>query len=124
MKAMFHPDALGPMGSACTEIRLAGERFATERAALRGRMTLLRRSDEMLAALEEMNLRRVRLVPDVGVVRLAALVGDLPFDVHWPRMNRLSPTAAIDVVFDIQEGLLRSMRGAQSDDDVFLEMAS
>jgi hypothetical protein len=121
---MRDPDGLGPMGSACTEIRLAGERFADRRAASRRRALLLRRSDEMLAALEEMNLRRVRLVPDVGVVRLAALVGDLPFDVRWPLVSRLSPTSAIDFLFDIQEGLLRSMRGAQPDDDVFLEMAS
>jgi hypothetical protein len=124
MKAMLPADALGPMGSACTEVRLASERFATERAALHGRTSLLRRTDEMLAALEELNLRRVRLVPDLGVVRLAALVGDLPFDVHRPRVNRLSPAAAIDLVFDIQEGLLRSMRGVQADDDVYLEMAS
>jgi hypothetical protein len=78
----------------------------------------------MLAALEEMNLRRVRLVSDSGLSQLAALVGDLPFDVRWPGVNRLSPAVAIDFVFDIQEGLLRSMRGPQPDDDVYLEMAS
>jgi hypothetical protein len=112
------------MGSACKEIRFAGELFATEQAAGLGKRSLLRRSDEILAALEELNLQRVRLVPESRLSQLAALVADLPFDFWWPSASLLSPTVAIDVVFDIQEGLLRSMRGVQADDDNFLEMAS
>jgi hypothetical protein len=33
-------------------------------------------------------------------------------------------SACRDVVFDIQECLLRAMRGAQADDDALLDMAS
>jgi hypothetical protein len=116
--------SLGPMGSACREIRLAGERFVAEQAAAGGgTASLLRRSDEILAVLETLNLRRVPLVPESVLTQLAALVADLPFSYRWPVGKRLTPSRAIDMVFDIQEGILRSLRGAQSDDDDFLEMA-
>ncbi|HEV7677974.1 MAG TPA: hypothetical protein VGQ42_05365 [Candidatus Dormibacteraeota bacterium] len=122
---ILHRDAPGPMGSACMEIRLAGERFAAERAAAGGgTASLLRRSDEILAALEELNLRRVRLVPESGVSQLAALMADLPFAYRWRLGGRMTPSHAIDMVFDIQDGLLRAIRGAQPEDDVVLEMAS
>jgi hypothetical protein len=124
MKALLRSDAFGPMGAACKEIRVAGDRFAAQRAATLGRASLLRRSDAILTALEEMNLRRVKLVPESRLAQLAALMADLPSGHRWPIASRLSPPLAMDMVFDIQQGLLRSMRGVQSEDDDFLEMAS
>lgn len=124
MKAISGHDSLGPMGTACRDIRAAGEGFAIARAAERDAGSLLRRSDSVLAALEELNLRGVKPVPDSLLSRLAALMDDLPFGYHWRIGSRLSATAAIEVVFDIQDELLRSMRGAQPDDDVDLDLAS
>ncbi|HXA28044.1 MAG TPA: hypothetical protein VN193_04785 [Candidatus Angelobacter sp.] len=124
MKAISGYEFLGPMGAACRDIRSAGERFAAARAAERGAVSLLRRSDSVLATLEELNVRGVKLVPDLLLSRLAALMADLPFPYPWRMGSRLSATAAIEVVFDIQDGLLRSMRGAQPDDDVELDLAS
>jgi hypothetical protein len=54
---------------------------------------------------------------------LTGLVADLPFE-YEPRIgHRLSPTRAIDLVFDIQAGLFRLMTGIEPEDER-LEVAS
>jgi hypothetical protein len=115
---------LGPMGSACMQIRVAGERFAAEQAARRATTSLLRRSDDLLAALEDLNMRRVRMLPDPVLSGLAALLADVPFEHGRTVGGHTSPSRAIEVVFDVQEGLLRAMRGIQPDEEIHLQMAS
>jgi len=51
------------------------------------------------------------------------LVGDLPFEYVAPFRQRPSPTAAIDLVFDIQQGLFRTISGPAID-EAGLEVAS
>ena len=124
MTAVIRSDALGPMGIACRDIRVAGERFADRQAAARRAVAVLRRSDDLLDALEGLNLRDVRQVPDSERARLDELMAALPARQRWPVASRLSPSLAIEVVFDIQESLLCSLRGVVAGDDERLEMAS
>jgi hypothetical protein len=56
--------------------------------------------------------------------QLADLVADLPFEYQPHIEQEPSPTAAIDVVFEIQECLLRSIAGRDADDDDLLGTAS
>ena len=79
---------------------------------------LLRRTDAMLTELEALHLLQVTHVPASRRSELVALVADLPFE-YEPRIGqRFTPTTAIDLVFDIQEGLFWLMTGAEPDDEL------
>ena len=113
----------GPLGSANQEIRAAIDAFVEGRRASRRLPSLLKRTDAMLAELETLNLLQVRRAPISWHSELSALVIDLPFE-YQPRIaQHPSPTAAIDVVFEIQHGLFRLMTGAEFEDEL-LEVAS
>ena len=113
----------GPMGLANQQIRDAFDQSAAERLARRRLPALLKRTDGMLAELESLNLMHVTRAPASWRSELTTLVADLPFE-YEPRIRpHASPTAAIDLVFDIQARLFRLMFGTESDDDR-LEIAS
>jgi hypothetical protein len=82
------------------------------------------RTDQMLTELEILNLQDVERAPESWLWQLAELVADLPFEYRPLIGHELSPTAAIDVVFEIQQGLLQSITGGDADDDSLLEAAS
>jgi hypothetical protein len=82
------------------------------------------RTDQMLTELEMLNMQDVERAPESWLWQLAELVADLPFEYQPPIRQEPSPTAAIEVVFEIQKGLLRSITGADADDDDVLETAS
>jgi hypothetical protein len=104
----------GPMGLTNQQIREAIDRFAANRLGSRRLPALLERTDAMLTELETLNLMEVRRIPASHVAALAALVADLPFE-YTPRTGpRAKPTAVIDVVFDIQAGILKLMYGTES----------
>jgi len=116
-------DYAGPMGLANQEIRDAYNRFAAERLGNRRLPALLGRTDAMLTELETLNLMEVRHTPTPLRSALTALIADLPFE-YAPRIRpRPSPTAAIDVVFDIQRGIFNLMYGTEPIDDL-IEVAS
>jgi hypothetical protein len=117
-------DAIGPLESASEDLRLASEQFAVARLRSRPLASLLMRTDQMLTELEVLNLQDVERVPESWLWRLAELVADLPFEYQPAIGQEPSPTAAIDVVFEIQEGLLRSITGREPDDDNLLATAS
>jgi hypothetical protein len=101
------------MGLANQEIRDAIDSFAAERLGSRRLPALLDRTDAILTELETLNLMEVRSTPPPLRAALMALVAELPFE-YLPRIGpRPSPTAAIEVVFDIQEGLFNLMYGTQ-----------
>ncbi len=116
-------DTSGAMGLANQEIRDAMDQFARERRAQRRLPALRERTDTMLHELESLNLMKVRRTPRALRSDLATLVADLPFDYTPPIGPRPSPTAAIDVVFDIQEGIFRLMFEPLTDAEP-LEVAS
>jgi len=82
------------------------------------------RTDLMLTELEVLNLQGVERTSESWLWQLGELVAELPFEYQAPIGHELSPAAAIDVVFEIQEGLLRSIAGRDADDDSLLETAS
>ena len=101
----------GPLGLACQEIRIAIDRFATDQRRGRRLRSLIARTDQLLAELETLNLRKMRCVPSRLRSELLVLVGDLPFEYTAPLRQRPSPTATIDLVFDIQQGLFPMISG-------------
>lgn len=108
----------GPMALANQEIRDAIDGFLAERVARRRLPALLERTDAMLSELETLNLMAVPRTPAPVRVALTALVADLPFE-YTPRIGpRPSPTAAIDLVFDIQEGIFNLMYGSDPSDQL------
>src|SRR4030088_2287938 len=110
-------DAIGPLGSASQEIRLASERDTIGHLRSRRMASLLMRTDQMLAALEELNILAVKRVPESWLWQLGELVAELPFE-YQPTIGQLpSPTAAIDVVFDIQALLLEVITGIEAERD-------
>ena len=113
----------GPMGLACQEIRNAIDEFAAERREERRLPALLQRTDALLAELETLNLTAVRRTPPSLRSDLTRLATDLPFAYTPPIGPRPSPTAALDVVFEIQAGLFRLMFGTGADAEA-LEEAS
>jgi hypothetical protein len=66
----------------------------------------------------------VERAPESWLWQLAELVADHPFEYQPLIGHELSPTAAIDVVFETQQGLLQSITGGDADDDSLLEAAS
>jgi hypothetical protein len=116
-------DAFGPLEAASEDARLASEQFAIARLRSRRIASLLMRTDQMLTELEVLNLQDVERAPESWLWQLAELVADLPFEYQPPIGHGPSPTAAIDVVFEIQAGLLRSITGRDPDDDDLLETA-
>jgi hypothetical protein len=82
------------------------------------------RTDQMLTELEVLNLQDVERAPESWLWQLAELVADLPFEYQPYIGPEPSPTAAIDVVFEIQQSLLCSISGRDSDDDDLLATAS
>jgi hypothetical protein len=108
----------GPMGLANQEIRDAIDRFAAERVGNRQLPALLERTDTILTELETLNLMELRRTPASLVATLAALVADLPF-AYTPRTGpRPKPTAAIDVVFEIQAAIFNRMYGTEPTDEL------
>jgi|SRR5216683_5457074 len=106
----------GPLGLACQEIRVAIDRFASDQRRGRRLPSLIARTDQLLAELETLNLRKVRRVPSRLRSELVVLAGDLPFEYLAPLRQRPSPTAAIDLVFDIQQGLFPMISGTPIDE--------
>jgi hypothetical protein len=113
----------GPMGLANQEIRDAIDAFGAEQREGRRLTSLVHRTDAMLNQLEMLNLLRVTHTPASWRSDLTALVADLPFEYERRIGHRLPPTRAIDLVFDIQEGLLRSVTGTAHEGDL-LEVPS
>jgi hypothetical protein len=120
----------GPMGLANQEIRDAIDRFTAERLGNRRLPALLERTDTMLTELETLNLMEVRRTPAPLRSALTALIADLPFEYSPPIGPRPKPTAAIDVVFEIQAGIFNLMYGTEPADqmtepaDRLIEVAS
>ncbi|HEY4025085.1 MAG TPA: hypothetical protein VGO86_01540 [Candidatus Dormibacteraeota bacterium] len=110
-------DASHPLETACREIGLANGRSSIGRRTRQRSTSLLARTDLMLAVLEQLNLLDVERVPESWRSHLETLVAELPVD-HRPTIGLgSSPTAAIELVFDIQAGLLRSITGGEMVDD-------
>jgi hypothetical protein len=125
---LFGPDAVqlthtdhGPLGVACEEIRIAGDRVDTEMLRRTYLAYLLNRTDRMLDGLEQLNLHDMEYCPEIWRSHLAALIAELPFDHEPVSRTRLSPTAAIDIVFAIQGGLLAWITGRPPEHDELLE---
>jgi hypothetical protein len=120
----------GPMGLANQEIRDAIDGFVAARIAGRRLPALLERTDGMLTELETLNLMGVRRTPTPVRAALTALLAELPFEYTARIGPRPSPTAAIDVVFDIQAGIFNLMYGWEPSDqlmepsDQLIEVAS
>lgn len=108
----------GPMGSANQEIRAAIDAFVEGRRAGRRLPSLLERTDAMLTELETLNLLKARRAPASWYSELIALVTDLPFEYQPRIVQHPSPTAAIDVVFEIQRGLFRLMASTEFEDEL------
>jgi hypothetical protein len=117
------PDAVhhGPIGVACEEIRVAGDRVDTEMLRRTYLAYLLNRTDRILDGLEQLNLHDMEYCPEIWRSHLAALIAELPFDYQPASGTRLSPTRAIDIVFEIQGGLLAWITGRPTEPDELLE---
>jgi hypothetical protein len=113
-----------PLEAASLEIFLANQRFVTERLQRLYLASLLKRTDGVLDDLEELNLMNVPQIPGSSRLQIATLVAALPFEYKLAMDDELSPTEAIDLVFDLQEALLVFMTGVKSDDDELQEAAS
>ncbi len=111
-------DYAGPMGFANQEIRDAIDRFAAERLRRHRLPALLERTDTLLAELETLNLMEVGRTPTSVRAALMALVADLPFEYAPPIGPRPKPTAAIEVVFDIQAGIFKMMYDTDPSDQL------
>jgi hypothetical protein len=102
---------------ACQEIRIKIDQFASTQRRVRRLRSLVERTDQLLAELETLNLRKVTRVPAPLRSELVGLVDDLPFEFP-PRIKpRPQPTALIDLVFDIQQDLFGMIRGRVLEDD-------
>jgi hypothetical protein len=111
----------GPLGTACQEIRVLGDRVDVKTLRRSYLVYLLNRTDRMLDGLEQLNLLDMEDCPDIWRSHLAALAADLPFDYRPVLSANLAPTGAIDIVFDIQERLLAWMTGRAPESDELLE---
>jgi hypothetical protein len=72
---------------------------------------LLARSDALIEELEVLNLREIDQVDARCLLRLEELLRSLPFVCDacaWPPS---SPTEALDLLFDLQRGLLAVKNG-------------
>lgn len=106
-----------PLVMAVLEISEARERSETERLRRRYLSSLLQRTDRILDSLEELNLLDVPRVPEAWALHIATVVADLPFDYSLPVTERPTPTEAIELVFDVQQALLRWMTGREADEE-------
>lgn len=112
-----HMSSTGPMALACKEIRITKDAFASTQRDIRRTEALIERTDQILAQLETLNLRGVPRVPPALRAELVLLVDDLPFEFVKPIRPRPTPTALIDLVFDIQQDLFATVSGAPLEGD-------
>jgi hypothetical protein len=108
---------VGPMGLANQEIRGAADSFAAARLGSRRLPVLLERTDAILAELETLNLMEVRRTPAPLRSAISALIADLPLDYTARIGPRPSPTAAIEMVFDVQARIFNVMYGCSEPSD-------
>jgi Ohr subfamily peroxiredoxin len=120
---MIRKNRRGPLESANREIRAAIDRLAAEHRAASRLHALLERTDAMLAELETLNLMEVWRIPEALRSDLMALIANLPFEFPPSMRPNPSPTAAIDMLFDIQERLFRTMGGPEVDTETDKESA-
>jgi hypothetical protein len=107
----------GPLELACRQIRITMDQFAAAQRCVRRLQSLVERTDQLLDQLETLNLQRVPWVPRPLRAELVRLVDDLPFEFVQPIRSRPKPTALIDLVFDIQQGVFGMLRGEPLEDD-------
>lgn len=110
----------GPLSVASEEIRIARSRVDTELLRRTYLAYLLNRTDRLLDGLEQLNLDDMEYCPEIWRSHLAALIAELPFDYQPVSGSRLSPTAAIDIVFEIQGRLLAWITGRPPEPDELL----
>ena len=120
---MISESRCGRMESANREIRASLDQLEAEHRTAWRLRALLERTDAMLTELETLNLSEVRRIPEALRFDLIALVANVPFEFTASIGLRPSPTTAIDMVFDIQEGLFRLMRGTEVDTETHEESA-
>jgi len=113
-----------PLASACFAISQANDKFMSRRLRSVYFESLLRRTDWILDRLEYLNLMDVHRVPNSARLELSAVVAALPFDYYAALDDEVSPTAAIDLVFDLQQALLSFMTGVKPDETDGEEVAS
>jgi hypothetical protein len=68
----------------------------------------MRRTDGLIEELEQCNLAGIRVLPATWMARLQLLLRSLPFDYPRKLHAPLSPTQALDLIFDIQSRILES----------------
>jgi hypothetical protein len=69
---------------------------------------LMRWTDGLIGELEQFNLAGIRVLPATWTARLQLLLRSLPFDYRRKLHAPLSPTQALDLIFDIQSRILES----------------
>jgi hypothetical protein len=73
---------------------------------------LVRWTDGLIGELEQLNVAGVRTLPAAWRARLQLLMASLPFPCATDSLApSMSPTEALDVVFDIQERIIELMGG-------------
>jgi hypothetical protein len=69
---------------------------------------LMRWTDGLIEELEQFNLAGIGVLPASWTARLQLLLSSLPFDFRRKLHAPLSPTKALDLIFDIQSRILES----------------
>lgn len=88
-----------------------------ERAARRRHVdALVRCVDHLIEEVEELNLRRRKSVPRTWSGRIRELAPMLPFPIDPRWLGARSTTEALDMLFEIQSGLLRLRSGPLAPD--------
>jgi hypothetical protein len=113
-----------PLAATCLAITVANDSFMSRRLRSLYFESLLRRTDWMLDRLEQLNLMDAHRVPYSARLELSAVVAALPFEYHAALDDEASPTAGIDLVFDLQQALLSFMTGVKPDETDGEEVAS
>ena len=100
----------------CDVIVAAAVRFGIERGRSERARRLLAASDAMVAELEALNLLELDRLDAGCLLRLEELLRNLPFACDASPRADLSPTEALDLLFDLQRGLLAVKNGGRADE--------
>lgn len=104
----------GGFGAAAAEVgRLASTSMPASTAGIARTRRLLRLSDEVMADLEQANLDGVDRLPDEWRPRLEGLCAQARPGFLGRARRLRTPTAALNLVFDVQELLLALLTAAR-----------
>jgi len=100
------------------EISALRERWQLEREQRYARRNRIRYIDQLLNELEMLNIAEETQMPPDLAVRVHLLAAEMSHSLGLQAPEDLTITAAMEALYDLQDGLMLTLEGVEEEDDL------